>query len=199
MHLNGKALVVAMLVTCSGCGNADVSNARRDHILAGDHGWIDLTVNSLAQDKDKEGKIDKSCGLAFSLNGEPLLDESANLAPAEENKLPIGYRFPAPAGVLQAELVISFCIKDAYIVKLPLTLTKDHLAKLRFDGKNLVLQDLSPYEPTTLEWVRSEIVKLQTSQQITHRSFSTLTWLAISSLVFNVIILLFILWRRRNV
>ena len=59
MHLNGKALVVAMLVTCSGCGNADVSNARRDYILAGDHGWIDLTVNSLAQqDKDKEGKID---------------------------------------------------------------------------------------------------------------------------------------------
>jgi len=192
-----KTLVFALLLTCSACGKADISDARRDHILAADHGWIDLTVSMPARDSAQ--KLDKPCFLNFMLNDESRLSESASLGQVAENTAQMGYRFPAPAGALRAELVFSLCVKDTRTFKLPITLPKDHLAKLQCDGKTLSVLEISTYEPTTLEWVRAEIVKLQSNQQTTDKMLSTLTWLALSSLVLNLIMFIFIIRSRRNV
>lgn len=35
-------VVLAILLSSAGC-RAEMSDARRDHVLAGNHGWIDLT------------------------------------------------------------------------------------------------------------------------------------------------------------
>jgi hypothetical protein len=63
----------------SGCAKAEL-DARRDHILAADHGWIDLTLKAPSgQLPDAEHT---SCSIAYSFHGESLLGASADLKQA---------------------------------------------------------------------------------------------------------------------
>lgn len=186
---------ISILLVCSGC-KADMSDARRDHLLAGDHGWIDLTVHAPAQAPGFDPQ--KACRISLLLNGEAMLGESADLAQAEASHIPLGYRFVAPAGKLQAELNFSACVKDTYTVKYPLVLEKDQLANMLFDGKAVSLQSTSAYEPTSLEWVRAEMLKLQADNAASGSALSMLTKIAIASLVLNALTLLYFLGRQRR-
>jgi hypothetical protein len=196
MRAVSKWFAVSTLVACSGCSGA-ISDARRDHILAVDHGWVDLVLKAPAQaDGIKPGA---NCLISLSLNGEPMLNESANLAQAEASQNLVGYRLVAPAGKLEAELIISMCVKNPLVAKLALPLEKDHLASLQFDGKALVDQGSSEYAPTSLEWVRGEILKLQAGGLSSSEALATLIKLGIVSLGLNVATLLYVFWKRRRV
>jgi len=190
-----KWIFVAALLAASGCHGEGMSQARRDHILAGDHGWLDVTVKAPAR---ADFDANRSCMVSLILNGEPALSEAANLAEADAGGLPVGYRFVAPAGRLQAQLALDGCVRRTYFAKLDLLLEKDHLANLLFDGKTLVVQSSTPYEPTSLEWVRAEILKLHAHDSASGETLSTLTSLAIAILVLNAVTLALVLlkWRR---
>jgi hypothetical protein len=189
-------LAIAMLMACSGCSKAGMSDARRDHILAGDHGWIDITVRAPVQAAGYDAQ--KACMLAFSVNGETLIEEHAQLSRADENKMPIGYRIAAPAGALQTELAFSHCIKDGSTIKFPLKLEKDQLATVLFDGKELKLKSSDPYEPATLDWVRGELNKMRISGHGSDKTLEMLTMLALGSIGLNIMTMLFILFLRRG-
>ncbi|MES3025559.1 MAG: hypothetical protein V4857_28615 [Pseudomonadota bacterium] len=180
-----------------------MSEARREHILADDHGWIDITLQSPAQLPGFDPA--KACTLSYLVNGEPLLNENAQLARADENKMPIGFRFPAPAGALQTELLLSHCLGEESKFSLPLTLEKDHLAKLLFDGKTLVLQETTAFKPATLATVQTDITQLQSDITLlrdgetrSSGALSTLTWLVCASLGLNVAAMLYLFLRRRR-
>ena len=193
MRIVPGALVLAVLLSSAGC-RAEMSDARRDHVLAGDHGWIDLTLKALPKSAAYDPK--KSCHIAFSSGGEHHFSGLADLA---QTAIPFGYRTVAPAGKAEAELTLGGCLPQPLVVKLPLDLAKDHLARLVFDGSALVLQDSTPYEPTSLDWVRGEILKLQSSGQASGEAMSRLTTIAIASLGLNLLALLtFFVMRRRG-
>ncbi|MBJ7310381.1 hypothetical protein ACFOLJ_06580 [Rugamonas sp. CCM 8940] len=190
-----KWFAVTTLLACTACNGADISDARRDHLLAGEHGWIDLTLSA----PDAAAGFDPAtpCLLTFSLDKEGLLGESATLAPAAAGTAPLGYRLVAPAGKHLAELNIAGCVKEAYSAKLALSLENKHLANLVFDGKTLQLRDSLPYEPTSLEWVRGEVLKLQAHDATSADALATLTKLAIASLLLNVLTLGYVFLKRR--
>jgi hypothetical protein len=190
-----RFVVLAVLLSSAGC-RAEMSDARRDHVLAGDHGWIDLTLT--AAPKAVGFDPNTHCVLTFSSNGERQLIENADLA-GQAGQAPFGYRFVVPSGKLKTELTIDACVPAPVVVILPLDLPKEHLARLVFDGSSLVLENAAPYEPTSLEWVRGEILKLHANNGKSDAAVSKLTTIAIVSLALNVLaLLMFFVTRRKN-
>jgi hypothetical protein len=100
MHPIPKWFAVTTLLACTACNGADISNARRDHLLAGEHGWIDLTLSAPSDAPDFDAAT--PCLLTFALDQERLLGESAYLAPAAAGRAPLGFRLVAPSGKRQA-------------------------------------------------------------------------------------------------
>lgn len=191
-----SALLLAVLFSSAGC-RADMSDARRNHVLAGDHGWIDLTLKAAPASATSDLK--KSCHVSFSFGGEYQFSEMADLASAAASHNPPGYRIVAPAGKAEAELTVETCLPKPLVVTLELELAKDHLARLAFDGSALVLLESTPYEPTSLEWVRGELLKLQSGGQASGEAVAKLTTIAMASLALNLLALLvFFLTRRRG-
>lgn len=196
MRVVTNALALAVLLSSAGC-RAEMSEARRNHVLAGDHGWIDLTLKSAPKSAAYDPK--KNCTVWFNSNGETQYSESADLEHAANSENPFGYRIVAPIGKTQAELTLSNCIAKPLVVKLPFDLAKDHLVRLAFDGTALVLESSTPYEPTSLEWVRAEMLKLQSNNASSDEAVARLTKLAFASLGLNLLALLvFIISRRRS-
>src|ERR1700712_2084278 len=107
MPLLPKSLILLALLLCAGCAKpSDISAARRDHILAGPHGWIDLTLHAPAAASapvSANAPLAKACVMAFVVNGEPMMQESGDPAQADAARIPLGYRFVSPAGALHAE------------------------------------------------------------------------------------------------
>jgi len=190
-----KALILLTLMLCAGCAKpSDISDARRDHILAGPHGWIDLTLHAPAAasapgSTDAAG-LTKNCTIIFTVDGEPLIDERGDLAQADAAKSPLGYRFVAPAGALHTELAISGCVAVPLPLLLPLTLDNGKLAQLEFDGQRLSVASMQAWEPATLEVVHGEVTALHRSGDAAEGTLSTLTKLVIASLLLNVVALL---------
>ena len=198
MRVVMSAMLLAVLLGSAGC-RAEMSDARRDHVLAGDHGWIDLTLTAAPKAAAYDPK--KSCLVSFSSGGEHLFSESAELAQAAGSPNPPGYRVVVPAGKAQVELRFDACLPQPLVVTLPLDMAKDHLMRVAFDGAGLVLQDATPYDPTTLEWVRREVLTLRAANETHTEAVALLTKLAEASLALNVLVLLgFVLsrWRRQG-
>ncbi|MFB9245659.1 hypothetical protein IV454_27140 [Massilia antarctica] len=177
--------MLAVLLSTAACHAKEMPDSRRDYLLAHEHGWIDLTVK--APSGAAGIKAGESCDIALLVNGEMLLVESADLAAADSAGMPVGYRFVAPAGKLQAELHIGRCVKDELVVKVPLQLDKDHLLALAFDGAAATAGAATPFEPASLEWVRAEMLRMQASGRANDAATEKLTRLAIYSAVLNAV------------
>lgn len=173
-----------------------MSDARMSHLMAGDHGWIDLTVKALSQPKDKFTA--NECTVMLVVNGESVLRESANFAVADAKGNSIGYRFPAPSGQLDVEFTYLSCVKEPFSIKQSLSLAKDHLAKVVFDGSNLVVSDSSAYKPTSLEAVGAEMKTMRDGVSETEKKLSNNRELILLCLGLNFLILVLLLWRRRR-
>jgi hypothetical protein len=196
MRLLTKSLLVVALLAAAGCTKAD--DARRDHILAGPHGWIDITLKAPAAVKAAASTPARvpTCGMRLQVNGETRLDEAGDLVQADAAGNSLGYRFVVPPGTLDTTLAISRCVKDDLRLSLPLVLEDKQLALLTFDGQKLLLVATQAYEPTTLDAVRSDVHRLHQRGEATDGTLSMLTKLAIAILVLNVVVLVVALKRR---
>ncbi len=193
MHLLTKSLFVLALLAGTGCTKAD--DARREHLLAGSHGWIDITLKAPPAAKAGGSAV---CAMRLQINGETRLDETGDLVQADAADNSLGYRFVVPAGKLNTELTIRQCVKDELRLPLPLMLNENQLALLEFDGQKLVLGSTQAYEPTTLAAVRGDVAKLHQHSEATDGTLAMLTKLAIASLVLNVVVILVALKHRKS-
>jgi len=73
---------------------------------------------------------------------------------------------------------------------------KNHLASLEFDGRRVSLASNEAYAPTTLDTVGADLARLHDHGGATDATLSTLTKVAIASLVLNVAVLVGLLRRR---
>lgn len=195
MNCGMRIAVLAVLFSSAGC-RAEMSDARRDHVLAGNHGWIDLTLKAPPKAVGFDPKT--NCVVTFASNGERQLMDSADLNGAQD-RAPFGYRFVAPSGKLKTELTLDACVPLPVVLTLPVDLPKDHLARLEFDGSSLVLHSSEPYEPTSLEWVRGEMLKLRANNDKRDAAMSRLMTIAIASLGLNLLaMLVFFVARRKS-
>ncbi len=199
MRLLIKPLLLFALIACTGCTRAS-GDARLDHILAGPHGWIDITLHTprliVAEGAASAAGLPR-CGVQFETNGETRLNERADLVQADAAGTPIGYRFAVPAGTLKTELTLSGCT-DELDVSLPVKLDKDQLALIEYDGSKLVLKATQPYAPASLDGLHGEIATLQQRANGSDATLSTLTKLAIASLLLNAVVIVLVLVRRRG-
>ena len=199
MRLLIKPLLLFALIACAGCTRAS-GDARIDHILAGPHGWIDITLHApaLIAAKSAASAVGlPSCSFRFGTNGETRLVERVDLAQADAAGTPVGYRFVAPAGALNTELALAGCT-DELDVSLLVKLEKDQLALLEYDGHKLILKSTQPYAPTSLDGLHGEIAALQQRADGSDTAMSTLTKLAIASVLLNVVVIALVLARRRG-
>jgi hypothetical protein len=199
MRLRARSLLLLSLLAFAACTKA--SDARRDYLLARPHGWIDLTLHAPAPAAaasaaaGKEPAASSDCRIAFAVNGETLLEESGDLASADAAKNPLGYRVVAPAGSLDGELEITGCV-PRWRQALPITLDKDHLARLEFDGRHLAVASTEAYAPVTLDAVHGDVAQLQARGEAADERVSTLTRLAIAGVVLNLVVLAAVFLRR---
>ncbi len=164
--------------------------ARLDHILAGPHGWIDLTIKASPKMAGYDPK--KGCSVAVTSNGELMFAGGADLARFVDNPIPFGFRYAVPSGKSEAEVTIDGCVPKALSFALPLDLPENHLAHLVFDGSALVVASTEPFEPTSLEWVRGEIIKLHANNESAGDAVAGLTTIAKASLGLNLALLLIV-------
>lgn len=188
-------LALFALILCSGCSKAEISDARMRHLLAYDHGWIDLTVKASPPNLVPEMK---ECMVALSVNGESFLLESANFAAANAKGNPIGYRLPVPAGQLDVELTYSMCVKKPFTVKQTLALPKDHLATITLEGAKLTLDSTSAYNPASLDGVRAQLDNVRAKADKTELRLSGIDTLVMACLGLNIAGLALLLWRRKR-
>ena len=218
-----KSAITLALLACAGCAKpSDISQARRDHLLAGPHGWIDVTVHAPAaaasaasasasaavhaavtlDGKDAPLKPadmrSGNCRLEFTVNGEVMMADDGNLAQADAAANPLGYRFPVPAGALDGALRISSCVESPLQVKLPLTQGKDQLSLLEFDGKALALKSVQPYAPATLDTVHADVARLHDRGDATDGMLANLRRLVFASIILNLVVLGMLFRRRRR-
>ena len=201
MHLLPKTLIPLALLACAGCAKpsdvTDAGVARRDHILAGPHGWIDLTLHAPAtasapapKGAASAARLTSDCLVAFTVGGEPMIEPNGDLAQADAAKSPLGYRFVVPAGRLDARLTIAACVKTSLDLPLSLAIEKGHLTLLEFDGRAMKVGATQAWEPTTLEDVNSDVAKLHEHGAATDDALATLKTLAIAGVLLNVVVLL---------
>jgi hypothetical protein len=210
MHLLPKSLILLALLACAGCAKpsdvTDAGVARRDHILAGPHGWIDLTLHAPAtasapKEAASAARPTADCQVAFTVGGEPMIEPSGDLAQADAAKSPLGYRFVVPAGRLDTRLTIAACVKIPVDLPLSLAIEKGHLTLLEFDGRALKVGATQAWEPTTLEDVNADVAKLHEHGAATDDALATLKALAIAGVLLNVVLLLggaVLMFRRRR-
>jgi hypothetical protein len=85
MRMLPKTAILLALILCAGCAKPSdaVSVARRDHVLAGPHGWIDITLHApvtapAASSSQANGaktpasaaRLSRECGMLFAVDGE---------------------------------------------------------------------------------------------------------------------------------
>lgn len=213
-----KSMIMLALLACAGCAKpSDISEARREHLMAGPHGWIDVTVHAptpasapasapaqvVVKLSGKESlKVTdlrpNDCHLEFTVNGETMMVDYGNLAQADAAGNPLGYRFPVPAGALDTGLDISSCVDARLSVKLALAQAKDQLSLLEFDGKALALKAMQPYAPATLDTVHGDVGKLHEHGEATDGTLANLTRLVFAGVILNLVVLGVLFLRRRR-
>lgn len=215
MRILPKTLILLTLILCAGCAKpSDISVARRDHILAGPHGWIDVTLHapaaasapraaraSSATPAKGAAQATAACDMSLFVDGEKMIQEAGDLAQADAAKSPLGYRLVVPAGAPRLQLAIAGCVKEPLDLALTVTLDRGHLALLEFDGQRLALTSTQAWEPATLEAVGENVARLHEHGEATDGALSTLTKLAIASLLLNAVVLLgvaVVAFRRRS-
>jgi len=203
MSTQARVLIFLVLIQCAGCSKAELSEARKNYLLARDHGWIDVVVQTPPAPRGGENPP-RECTLTVMSNGESLLFESADFRAAAAGGSPIGYRFPVAVGAQDLELKFERCLKDGRVLKQKLDIKKDELVQLSVQGSAMETGSATPYRPATLDGVSDSSERLRAqvetlaaaTGQATSRT-STLSWLVVAALMSNVVTLLVLLLRRR--
>jgi hypothetical protein len=208
-----KSVILLALLACAGCAKPnDIGEARREHILGGPHGWIDVTVHapaapaSAAAATPRAGRTgadpasdrpSPACELQFVVDGESVLRETADLAQADATGHPMGWRFPVSTGARRTELDIQSCVADRLAATLAIDQRQDQLALVEFDGTALVLKATQLYVPATLDTVSRDVGRLDDRGAASEARLATLTHLVIASVALNLVVLAALFLRRR--
>jgi len=197
MTVAHRTLVFAVLVLGSGCSKAELSESRKNHLLAGDHGWVDLVVGAAPAGPPVKN-TDRACLLTVKANGETLLEEGADYRTAAAAGTPIGYRFPVPSGTLDLELTLARCVGDALVFQQKLEVGKDRLVELALDGKAVTPGASSPYVPASLDTVRARVDAVDAATAQATARVAALERLVQAGLLVNIGAVLVLLWRRKR-
>jgi hypothetical protein len=199
--MQARLLVLVLGLLCSGCGKAGMSDARMSHLLAADHGWLDLTVVSTVPAGAKPTAVQGGCALSLTVNGEQVLRESGDYVAAAAQGNSLGYRFPVPAGKLKLMLDLAGCgTPKSRTLHQSFTVSKDQLQSLTLQDGVLRAGEHSEYQPASLDELRAQLKSVdaelaQTRQGLT--AVSNLVWVC---LALNALLVLLLLasWRRRS-
>lgn len=142
-----------LLLSLSGCGRADLSEARRDYLLAGPHAWLSLSLDRHAAAGDHPG-----CTLQASLDNEPLLSEA--LQASADGQLRRGWLLPVPAGKASLSVQLNDCGGSA-IPASALSLDENHLLQITLSDQGLQSHDAGPWSPASLDAVQQHLDQLQ--------------------------------------
>lgn len=173
-----------------------MSEARRHHILAGPHGWIDLTVGPLA--KEITLREERNCALSLLVNGESLIEEQGDPAAASAHGAPLGYRFPAPAGKLDLKLRYASCVEKPVEYTLNLELPQGRLATVQADNGVMRSVGLTPYDPATLDSLGVSLAQFGQQQRDSEQRFTWMVGALLALVLVNLAGSIYLLRTRAN-
>jgi hypothetical protein len=157
-----KFLAFLLLLLLSGCGRADISDERKNYILANEHAWVELSVDIAPQSIEQTSS---NCILEVTVNGERFLSEPLFPSGAIEKSIKTGFLFAAPAAKSEVTLNYSQCQKQPKVAAVSLDLPVDTLAKLKFDGTSISATAPVAYKPVTLSEVSNNLGRIESAQQ----------------------------------
>lgn len=156
----------ALLPSCATASSDD----RRAYILAHPHGWVEITISDAlvpdlpaTQESDDPRQRPHSCRVSVSLDGEPILLDSAY--PTGESapySVSTGFRFPAPRGETALAFSYRGCrVANGEAVPLELgavlTIHENQTHEVVFDGVELAVRAPRPNEVVSLQDVYEAI------------------------------------------
>ena len=145
-----KALLIGALLLVSGCGRAELSAARKDYVLAKDHGWLELTVE-VPPGRFRPPTNQRHCALQVDINGETFTQEALYLqGDPGHYSVNTGFLLVAPAGVSTIDLSVGDCAATTLHSTLSVTVAKNHMLQLAYNGQTLARTAEQAYLPPTL-------------------------------------------------
>lgn len=156
-----KAVLFALLLALSGCGRAEVSDARKDYLLAKEHGWVELTLDIAPPLINPEAQ---KCVLEATINGETFLTEPLFPAGNPDKSIKTGFLFVAPAAQNTLVLDYSLCQKTPQQTSIKINLPTNNLVRLNFDGKTLTASAPESYTPASLATLNDKLQGLHDAQ-----------------------------------
>lgn len=183
-----RMLAVVMLLSNSACRAEETAVvARRDFILGGPHGWVDLVLIPAASPV-----AGKDCAVFLVMGKEKLFDTFVSM-PGTDSTTPVGFRVPVPVGQLAIELTLGGCVEKDLSVKAPVTMAQDQLARLEFDGTQLRVASTTSFDPATLDRVSTDIGRLHNANTDAAQAIAELKSFAKGSLWLNGLLVLAVL------
>ena len=146
--------VVALfgLVVATHAARAEMSQERRDYILAHPHGWVELAVDDAAipqvpsSDEEHPGQVrPAACSVHVNLGTETVVRAAAypsgDTAPYHAKS---GFRFPAPVGEARLRLSYSGCdVEGGKLATVEaearILVAENRVTTVTFDGTRLVV------------------------------------------------------------
>jgi len=170
-------ILLLLVISISACA-ASLPQDRRDYVLAHPHGWIEVTLADHdipylppTKEKPDEPVFPHSCYVKVEINNETFLSSYA-YPYGEEPPFSVdtGFRFPAPAGVLDLEFTYSGCDVEegeeiTTIMDTVLDVTANHVTEIQFDGDNLIVLPEKKNKVVTLEDIYEALTGSREAQE----------------------------------
>lgn len=170
-------ILLLLVISISACA-ASLPQDRRDYVLARPHGWIEVTLADHnipylppTREKPDEPVFPHSCHVQVKINNETFLSSRA-YPYGEEPPFTVdsGFRFPAPAGMLDLHFVYSGCDVEegketSTIIETMLDVTPNHVTEIKFNGEDLVVIPEKKNRVVTLEDIYEELTGNREAQE----------------------------------
>lgn len=149
-----RALFAAVgVLLCARSARAELSQERRDYILAHPHGWVEVVLVDRAipqvpsSDEEHPGPMRPvSCVVRVEIGGETFVHGSAYpTGDAPPYRARIGFRFPVQVGGASVRLAYSGCDLEGgklatVEAEARIAVEADRVVELKFDGTHLSVQ-----------------------------------------------------------
>ncbi|WP_035057258.1 hypothetical protein [Andreprevotia chitinilytica] len=182
-------------------------DARRDYILARDHGWLEISlkVDGIPDQPPVKGKSQApggpdSCFIGVAFNKEKMISTFAEaIGDKTPYSLDTGYRFAVPARPGNVSVSLEGCIQKPRQAELKVDISKGTVYNLAFDGTSLKLEGQHPFDSVTLDSLNGKLANLDDAQAqldaAVAQSRKEMLW---GFLGLGLVVLLAAVWLRRR-